>query len=270
MPSHRIVPFLSLVLAGGGTLAAQATADQARLVFSINVGFSPGGAAWTITGQPLFDSQFADPVLIDTVSITRRLSSAPTFGAKGIYFAGDHVGLMGEAQFIGLGFDDSCTRTVATLSSRNASVCGSVDNGETSGSAVLFGGGLVYRVNSRKTVSPYARAGIGLVLSSQSSVRTVGQFLNPNGEPVQVEIFPDETETRLNAAASLALGFTAVVGRGYQIRWEVTDRVVGVRNVAGPSVRDGEAPPTTVRYHHRLGIEIGFDVILERRRGRRY
>ena len=270
MHSHRTLPLIAILMAGGGTLSAQATADQARLVFSVNAGFIPGTSGWRVIDQPLVDDRFVDPVLVDSVTITRRIRSSLAFGAKGIYFPGEHFGLMGEAQLIWLGFEDSCTRTAPTASDRNSAVCNDIDNAETAGSAVLVGVGAVFRVNSRRTVSPYARAGIGGVISTHSSIRTIGRFPNAENEPVEVEIYPDDATTRLTGAATLGLGFTAAIGRGYQVRWEVTDRIVGVRGVSGPTVVDRVPPETSLRYHHLFGVEIGFDVVLERRRGRRY
>lgn len=272
MHSRRLFPLLALALALAGTepLAAQATADQARLVFSINAGYIPGTAGWRVAGQPLYDDRLPDPPQIDTLSINRRIRPSLSFGAQAMYFAGDHLGFMGEAQLIGLGFRDSCNRTFATGSARNTAVCANIDNAESSGSAVLVGGGVIYRLNSRSTVSPFARVGLGGVLSTQSSIETIGRFPNTDGEQVEVELYPDDSQTRLTGAATLGVGFTAVIGRGYQMRWEVTDRIVGVRGVTGPTVQDGAPPPTSLRYRHLLGFQIGFDVVLERRRGRRY
>lgn len=270
MLSRRLFPFFVIVLGVSGSLSAQASADQARLVLSVNAGYIPGTSGWRVAGQPLYDDQFADPIQIDTLSINRSIRPSLTFGAQAIYFAGDNVGFLGEAQLIGLGFRDSCTRTYATGSSRNTAVCANIDNAEVSGSAVLVGAGAIYRINSRSTVSPFARVGLGGVISTQSSIETIGRFPNPEGEPVEVELYPDESSTRLTGAATLALGFTAVIGRGYQVRWEVTDRIVGVRGVTGPTAQDGAPPPTSLRYRHLLGVQIGFDVVLERERGRRY
>ncbi len=269
MHSRRLLSFLTIVLAGTGSLSAQATADQARLVLSVNAGYIPGTSGWRVVGQPLYDDQRPE-VSIDTLSLNRSIRPSLSFGAQAIYFAGDNLGFLGEAQLIGLGFRDTCTRTYATGSSRNNAVCANIDNSETSGSAVLVGAGAIYRINSRKTVSPFARVGLGGVISTQSSIETIGRFPNPEGEPVEVELYPDESSTRLTAGATLGLGFTAVIGRGYQVRWEVTDRIVGVRGVTGPTAQDGAPPPTSLRYRHLFGIQVGFDVVLERERGRRY
>ena len=270
MHSRRLLSFFAIVLASSGTLSAQATADQARLVLSVNAGYIPGTSGWRVSGQPLYDDQFPDPAQIDSLTINRRIRPSLSFGAQAIYFASDNLGFLGEAQLIGLGFRDSCTRTFATASSRNTSVCGNIDNAESSGSAVLVGAGAIYRINSRSTVSPFARVGLGGVIRTQSSIEMIGRFPNPEGEPVEVELYPDDVNTRLTGAATLALGFTAVIGRGYQVRWEVTDRIVGVRGVTGPTVQDGVPPPTSLRYRHLFGFQIGFDVVLERERGRRY
>ncbi|MGE5927061.1 MAG: hypothetical protein ACM357_06895 [Gemmatimonadota bacterium] len=269
MHSHRLFSFVAIVLTGTGTLSAQATADRARLVLSVNAGYIPGTSGWRVAGQPLYDDQRPE-INIDTLSINRSIRPSLSFGAQAIYFAGDNLGFLGEAQLVGLGFRDTCTRTYATGSSRNTAVCANIDNAESSGSAVLVGAGAIYRLNSRSTVSPFARVGLGGVISTQSSIETIGRFPNPEGEPVEVELYPDESSTRLTAAATLALGFTAVIGRGYQVRWEVTDRIVGVRGVTGPTAQDGAPPPTSLRYRHLFGIQVGFDVVLERERGRRY
>lgn len=265
------IPSLALILYAAtlSPLAAQATRDQARLMFNVSAGYNGGATLWRVTDQPLFDDRFGDP-LIDSLHITRRVRPALTLGVKGIYFRGDNLGFFGEGYLIGVGFQDSCTRTSPTLSVRNEQVCGSVDQAEKSASAVQVSGGAIYRINSRKVISPYVRVGLGFVLSSQSAVRTTGRFANQDNQLVDVEIYPDDSETRLGGAATLALGMTAVIAPGYQIRWEVRDNIVGLRAVNGPTATDGAPPSTGVRYRHLLGIEVGFDVVLERRRGRRY
>ncbi|HEU5049724.1 MAG TPA: hypothetical protein VFU00_05320 [Gemmatimonadales bacterium] len=253
----------------GAPLAAQATSDQARLVFNVNIGYVPGVSGWRVAGQPLFDDR-SDPVLIDSLTLSRRIRSALSFGAQAIYYPGEHFGWLGEAQLIGLGFEDSCTVTAGSGSTRNTAICSGIAGSQSSGTAVLIGGGMIYRMLSQKTVSPYARIGLGAVISTQSSIRTFGTFPGQTGEAVEVEIYPDESTTRVTLGATLGAGFTAAIGRGYQLRWEVTDRIVGVRGVTAPTVQDGAAPPTSLRYRHLFGVQVGFDVLLERKRGRRY
>ena len=62
---------------------------------------------------------------------------------------------------------------------------------------------------------------------------------------------------------------TAVLAPGYQVRWEVRDNIVGMREVTGTSAQDGIAPPTAQRFHHLFALEVGFDVVLGPERGGR-
>jgi hypothetical protein len=60
------------------------------------------------------------------------------------------------------------------------------------------------------------------------------------------------------------------VAKGYQLRWEVRDNIVGVHRVTAPTVQARTIPPHEVTYKHLFSLSIGFDVVLERRPGRRY
>jgi len=61
-----------------------------------------------------------------------------------------------------------------------------------------------------------------------------------------------------------------VIGRGYQFRFEVRDNWVRIPTVSGPAQRQGLKPPTSTSGKHVLSFTLGFDVVLERKRGRRY
>ena len=250
-----------------GPLAAQATRDQARLVFNVGLGYAGGTDLWRVTGQPLTD----DASLPAQTDLSMGVASLHfTVGLKGIYFRGDNFGLLGEAYFLGLGLRDTCNLTTASGSSRNAEVCARINGAERSASAVQVATGVIYRVNSRRVISPYGRATIGLLATNRSSVALVGAFTNPDNQLVDVDVYPEPNSTRISPTATLALGMTAALAPGYQVRWEVRDNIVGMREVTGTSAQDGIAPPTAQRFHHLFALEVGFDVVLERRRGRRY
>lgn len=261
---------LAITLAGllPRSLAAQATGDQARIAFGISLGYVQARSLWSITGQPLNDP----PLTPDTLSIKRRIRPTITFGFHGTYFSGDHLGYTGEAFLLGIGFRDQCFLTYASGSTRNAQVCSSLNGREKAATAVALSAGLIYRVMSRKSISPYARASAGVLVGSQSSVRTEGEFVEPQtgSEPITVIIFPDERSSHLSPIGVLAAGFTANMGPGYQLRWEFRDNIAGVRAVTGATAVSGLAPPTATRLKHLLGFTVGFEVVLERRRGRRY
>jgi hypothetical protein len=252
-------------------VAVGQTRDQARLIINLSAGFVGGQSLWQVRGQPLYDN-LAGQTVIDTLTLSRRIRNSFTLGARGIYFHGDHVGIFGEAFLLGLGFDDSCGRTFATSSGRNAETCSSIDQSETASSAVEIAGGAMYRFASQKAVSPYLRGSLGFVLASRSATLTSGTFnsAGAGSERVEVNVFPDEGGSKFYLAGGLGAGFTAQIAPSYQIRWEVRDNMVRLPTIAGPTPQDGNPPLLENRIKHLLSIEVGFDVVLERRHGRRY
>jgi hypothetical protein len=70
---------------------------------------------------------------------------------------------------------------------------------------------------------------------------------------------------------ALAGGMTAFVGRSYQLRFEVKDNVVSLEHVTGTVPPGVLAEPSSVRkLHHVFSLTIGLEVVLEKKRGRRY
>ena len=263
----RIITSVAVALVVLAPRGAAQTRDQARIAFTVLAGYVMPAQLWTVDRQPVADA----PLPSDTVAIGRRIRPTLSFGFSGIYFPGDHLGYVGEAYLIGLGFEDSCSLVYASGSTRNRQACANLDQAEKAATAVALNGGLIYRVASRSVISPYARAAAGLLFSTQSSVRTIGQFPSAaTGELVDAVIYPDNGDSRISPTGVLAIGFTSVVGKGYQIRWELRDNIAAVRAVTAATAVDGTFPPTTNRIKHLISVNIGFDVVLERRRGRRY
>ena len=256
-----------LALTALATTARAQTRDQARIAFTITAGYVLPRELWSVGRQPVSDA----PLPSDTFSLGRRIRPTVTFGFSGIYFPSEHLGWVGEAYLIGLGFEDRCSLVYASGSTRNRQACASIDQGEKAATAVALTGGLVYRVASRSIISPYVRAAGGVLFTTQSSIRMIGQFPSAaTGEPVDAIIYPDNHDSRVSPTAVLGLGFTSAIGRGYQLRWEVRDNIASVRAVTGATVEDGSPPPTATRFKHLISFNLGFDVVLERRRGRRY
>lgn len=263
----RIITSLAVALLAVAPRAVAQTQDQARIAFTVMGGYVLSQKLWTVDRQPVADA----PLPSDTFAIGRRIRPTLSFGFSGIYFPGDHLGYVGEAYLIGLGFEDSCALVFASGSTRNRQACENLDQAEKAATAVALNGGLVYRVASRSIISPYARAAAGLLFTTQSSIRTIGQFPSAStGEMVDAVIYPDNGDSRISPTGVLAVGFTAVVGKGYQMRWEVRDNIAAVRAVTGATAVDGTFPPVATRVKHLISVNVGFDVVLERRRGRRY
>lgn len=264
-PKFPVLVALALI-AAAAPLAAQRTHDQPRLVFSISPTYTLGADLWQVRAQPIITGAPA----ADTFSLSRQIRPSLGVGFQGAYYPHNHLGFVGEAMLLGLGYSDGCHQLYGSGDVRIARACSSIQGFEKSASAVILSGGVVYRFNSQKAVSPYLRAQVGMIVSNQSPIRTIGNLASPDSEEVDLIVYPDKHSTRLSPALGLGVGFSAALGPGYQLHWEVRDNLVGVAKVTGPTTADGLVPPQKTAYKHLLSISIGFDLVLERRRGRRY
>jgi hypothetical protein len=250
---------------------AQATGDQARLVFTVSAGAVGGKALWSVPKQAV---HFPAAPETDTLGISRDIRSTLVIGFGASYFPSDHLGFGAEAFLIGLGYEDSCRQVFSSGSPSVAAACQSLQSATKSATAVIFSVGPVLRMNSRKLISPYLRANAGFVFSNQSSLRTIGRYPGGTSGRLDLIIYSDEHDSRVEPSLALGAGFTAALSPGYQLRWEVRDNIVGVQRLSGPSPQTGDvATPITphqLDYKHLISVTIGFDVVLERRRGRRY
>lgn len=265
-----LLALLLLPLGGGAVTSARAqrTRDQAQLVFTISGGFVGGKGLWTVDPQPI---PFTTPA--DTFALGRRIRNTLTVGFGGIYFPKPHLGLSAEALLLGLGFEDSCRQRFSSGAGAPRLACIDLQGQQKRATAIVLSVGGIYRIASQGPVSPYARVNAGLVFSNQSPIRTVGRFPSDSGL-VDLIVYDDDHDTRISPALALGVGMSVPLATGYQLRWEVRDNITGVQRVTGPSPRAGTGPgaipPHELVYKHLFGFSIGFDVVLERRRGRRY
>jgi hypothetical protein len=252
---------VAATLTSPGLARGQATADQARLSVGLAVGASSGASAWHVSGQPIA----ANPTLIDTVSLSRRLDGSISAALTLTYFPHPHWGVSGEVALIGGRYNTRCV--VATNGSpTNTQVCNSINQSAKKSSIAALDVGGVYRPLSRSSISPYLSARIGLLVGSLNSVETVGTV----GGSLYI-LYHDDHPSGARVGSMLGAGVTAPAGPGYQFRWEVRDVIMGVDEVTG--VTDGRpqgAPAHDVRYYHRFTFLFGFEVVLDRSRGHRY
>jgi hypothetical protein len=257
----------ALLLVGSGfarPLSAQGTGDQARLIFTVSGGIVVGKHLWSIPTQAI---QFIDPA--DTFALSRRITSNLAVAFGGTYFSGEHLGLSVEGFLVGLGFEDSCRQVFSSGSADVTTACQSIQGAKKSATSVHLSAGPVFRLNSRSLFSPYARANLGLVFSNQSSIRTIGHFPSSAGQ-VDLIVYDDNHDSRVEPALGLGAGFTAAVAKGYQLRWEVRDNIIGLQTLTSSTPEARVIPPHERVFKHLFSMTVGFDVVLERRRGRRY
>jgi hypothetical protein len=263
----RWIPLALLATVAATPLAAQRTADQSRLSLGLSAGVTTGTSLWSIGNQPIFTSSVA----VDTVNLTRRTRGSLAVVFHGTYFPGEHWGFTGEAMLLGLGTEDGCEIRFSSGSTEGAQICSSINGNDTPGSAVGLSLGTMYRILSRKVISPYARVNAGIVVSQHSTVQLDGFFTDPGAEDVRFTVYDDPDGAKATPVIGVGVGFTAALGRGYQLRWELRDNMVGLQAVSGPTFGTPNLEPSHKRsFKHVWSVTFGFDVILERRRGRRY
>jgi hypothetical protein len=243
------------------------TADQAKLMFSVGLGQSTGGGnLWSVGAQPFIISS----TVTDTVAVSRNFRRSLDVVLSGTYFPGNNLGINVEAQLLGLGTEDNCRITSTAPDVLTTQLCRTIGKNKQTGSSAALSGGLVYRIASHQPLHPYVRANLGLLVTQQSFIKTTGTISTADSLPSQATLFEDNNPSTVKPYLSFGGGVVAVIGRGYQFRFELRDNWVQVPRVTDGTSRQGLKPPHDFVGKHILTATIGFDVVLERKRGRRY
>jgi hypothetical protein len=261
--SALLIPVAAVaVLAHPGT--AQRTHDESRLVIGLAGGWIGGQRLWVVPKQPI--EIFSDE--IDTVGLTRSLSSNLTIGAQGVYFPSAHVGYTAEFTYIGLGTVDACEIKTTRGSAITRGACNQLNGLNRSASSVTAMGGLYLRPNSRAAYQPYLKALGGFALVPRSTA-TVEVTWGPNLDSL-LTIYEHTGSKQMQPTGALAFGVATAPSNGYQLRVEFRETFVQLPTVAGPTQFQGTRPPIRRLWKGLPSLTVGFDIVLERRRGRRY
>lgn len=248
---------------------AQATGDQARLVFTISGSWTTGTDLWSVAQQPVRFPLWPDGLSeVDTVGLSRRINPGIGVGVGATYFPGETFGYFAELAFLGIGYEDECTLVSPPTNTAGNQLCENIDEQEPGASTVTLAGGVIARAGSRGAISPYLRAGLGVAILSQSPIR-----MDATADALAGSIFifyDDEKNTHVTPVFMLGAGATMPIGTGWQFRAEVRDNIVGIPAVTGAADIDGQVPPHETQYKSLWTVYFGVDIVLERKRGRRY
>ena len=256
-----------LLLLAAPRLLAQARSDQSRLSFGIGVGYNGGSDLWSVRDQQIFGAFGTD-----TADVSRIIR--PTIGITflGVYYPNDRWGMSGEVHLIGLGYEDRCHLKTVSGDGDNPVICTALNGKQSPGTAVAATVGGIYRPFPWTGMQPYVRANAGLVLSEQSAIRMTAVYVSPSdtSQARDYPLYTDGHPTSISPTLALAIGATGFVGRSYQIRTELKDNLVILKEVRGTTAYEAREPAWQQRVHHILTLNIGMEVVLEKRRGRRY
>jgi hypothetical protein len=281
---ERIRTFgLAAALAAVGATAVRAqTQEQPNLILTISAGYLTGGELWTI------DRQLAPVATVatsgwDTLRLGRRIRPglAATLGAT--YFPSSHLGYTAEAGFFGIGTEAACAPVGPYAPDppdfKNQQACQFLQGENIRGNVVGFLGGLIWRFTTRGN-QPYVRAAVGAGILGNSYVETFAPIVYHLTADTVAEanliFLTDSSQGRLTWMASLGAGATLPLAPGYQLRVEVRDLITSLPVATGAArdtaaiLRGNPAPPTSWKVVHVPTITVGLDIVLEKRRGRRY
>jgi hypothetical protein len=254
------------------TPAAAQTGSQNNLVITILAGAVTGHDLWVIDKQPLcvIGGGGACSTNYDTLRLSRVIGSSLALGVAATYFPSPHVGFHAELSYLGLPTDASCTGLFynADSENKNQQLCDDIQSQTGAGGAISMFAGVVLRASTRRTLSPYLRASVGIVSQARSTTELTGAYVDATGFKERL-VIADPNPGRTSAMLGAAAGFTSPLGAGYQFRFEVRDAIVSLERLTGPVNGLGVGPVATRTYHH-FSLILGFDVVLERKRGRRY
>lgn len=269
----RLTFALVLTCAGQIAAAAQEPPSSPTLVFTIHGGVASGHALWAIPKQPICNTGpggTCSGTSYDTARIARTVGSGITAGLSVAYFPGDHFGYYGEASFVGLSLDDACSGVyfAGGPGSVHDLLCQAVAGSSISLGASSFIGGITLRGAPGSGVSPYIVLGGGALLFSTSTLDMSGEVVTGGGVQ-NISIVVDNSPRRVSPLLALGAGLRMRAGAGYGVRMAVEDLIAKFQRLTGPVNAIGQGPVASKFYHHFV-VRLGFDVVLEKKRGRRY
>lgn len=272
MRPFAFVP-LALSCLAGGRAAAQ-TGPEANLVLTILGGVATGHELWTVERQPLcvLDAANQCSSTYDTLRLSRGIGSSIVLGAAATYFPTPLVGFHAELSYLGLPIDGGCGVVGSYYpdpGTKNEQLCDDIQSQAGTGSAVAIFGGVTLRATPRRALSPYVRGSVGVVSQQRSMIEVVGGFVDGSGNFRERQVIADPNPHTASVMLGGAAGLTSPLGPGYQFRLEVRDVASRLDRLTGSANGLGIAP-TASRFYHHIALTLALDVILEKKRGRRY
>jgi hypothetical protein len=251
----------------GGPLDAQRERGESRISLGLAIGATTGTDIWRIQNQPLLDNGG----VLDTINLTRSIGASMSASINLFWFPHRNLGLSGEMMMLGGSFNTSCGLVSSARTTRNQAICTSVNRISTTSKAVAVSGGVFFRIRNRSSFSPYATGRLGVAISQNSAIK-VEAF--PNGNYAgysQIVVFSDPAPRHMTPVMMVGLGFTTGIISGYRLRWELRDHVTGFDQVlTATSGRLNQTPAHQVSYEHRLSLQFGGEILLDRPRGAGY
>lgn len=263
--SRRAACGIALLLAPAWPLVAQ-TNDDARLTLGISIGYIGGQKLWDVPSQSIA-SVFDSP---DIFHLHREIHSDFTISGHGTYFRGPHIGFTGEFTYAGLGNLDACNVIQDSGDLELVAACNALQGSEASASTTFVQGGLVIRPFARSLLQPYFKGLVGLAFTPSSTIAMESIYGAIADTNLVLTIYKDDNWKEIRATWTAAIGVSTAPSSGYQLHIEARESWLPLGVVTGPTSGQGFMPPNKSVLKGFTSVLIGFDIVLEKRRGRRY
>jgi hypothetical protein len=252
-----------VMLLGAARVPAQ-THDAAQLTVGVAIGYIGGSSLWSVDRQPIINLDGEQ----DLLNLHRDLSSNITLSAQGAYFTSSHFGYTGEFTYIGLGTEDNCTLAGTPGGIPGGPACEALKGATHQGSSVSLMGGVVVRPISHTAYQPFVRGllGVGVVPRSTLALASTWGTELEN----RMEIYSEDNSHMVRPSTTIGLGIATAPSAGYQLSVEVRETWMVLPVVTGTTAYQLLKPPSANRVKAFPSFMVGLNIVLERRRGRRY
>ena len=249
------------------TVAVAQTSDEARLTMGVSAGWIGAKTLWDVPAQPIL-STFDSP---DLFHLHREIRSDITLSGSLVYFRTPHIGIVGEFTYLGLGTTDACTVVQDGGDVSLVDACAALKGAELPASVTTVQTGLVLRPFVRGFIQPYFKAMGGVAFTPSSPVTMASTYGLVGDTLIVLTIYKDDRWHSVRPSWAFGAGFATAPSSGYQLRLEFRETWMQMSEVTGPNATgQGFVPPTRSVIKGFPSIMVSFDVVLEKRHGRRY
>lgn len=237
-------------------------ATAPHLTIGVAAGWVGGGSLWDVPAQTIRSVRFAP----DLFHLHRDLGAGVSLSGHATYFRNAHFGLAGEFTFVGLNNADRCTVTQDGGDPGLLSACNAIAGSPSSVSSTTVQAGVILRPFGDTPIQSYAKGLAGLAFTPGSTV-AMRSFYNSGNV---LTVYEDDRASTTRPTWTLAVGALMSIGRGYQLLVEARESWLTEARITGPTTAQGEVPPSHSSYKAFPSLFVGFDIVLEQRRGRQY
>ncbi len=276
VPVLRALRLALLALACTAATAVAQSGAEPQLIFSIGMGLAAGGGElWSLPRQGVL---VVGGTEMDTLGLGRQMRPGLSATLGATYHRSPNLGFTAEGGYFGLGTEERCTPPAGGFKpdaeTKNQQACASAQGDHVETSLVGFQVGIAYRFVHGGRFEPYVRASGGVGFLANSFIRTDGVITAPTacqtGGACTWPLLEGASTTETSVIATLAAGASIALAPGYRLRFEARDFMASLPVPSATANPANGLAPVGSRMKHMPVFTLGLDVVLERRRGRRY